>query len=70
MERVAISRTASGFRRFSGVVLTAEAGSPCLIRYVLLCDDDWTSQYLALDVRHGPGTARYVQIVTTDTGQW
>jgi len=70
LERVAVSRTPSGYRRFSGVVLAAEAGTPYLVRYVLLCDEDWSSQYLALDVRHGPGASRYVQLVTSGTGQW
>jgi hypothetical protein len=70
LERVAIGRSQAGHRRFTGTVLTVNEATPVLIRYVLLCDEDWSSQYLALDVRRAPGASLYVQLVNFDTGRW
>ncbi len=70
LERVAIGRSKAGHRRFAGTVLTVNETTPVLIRYVLLCDEDWSSQYLALDVRSAPGASRYVQFIHVDSGHW
>lgn len=69
IERVDLDRPVFGGWRFVGHADLVHERAPVLIRYVLICDDDWSTRYVGVESVSAP-TTRFVQLLVTGDGQW
>ncbi len=55
--------------RFRGHVQLVEDDRPVRVDYLVLCDEDWTTRYVDVELYRGPGESRFVQfLVDPDLG--